>query len=73
MSLLYIALGPGVDAMNEVHQGFINDPDIPMSYERADTWTVLMMAHDNALLIVFLGFIVLLVMVSLATHTGPTY
>jgi hypothetical protein len=73
LGMLYIALGPCVDILNDVHQDYIVDASLPMSSERADTWTWLMVAHDNVLIIVFLGFVLLLAMVSLAVHTGPTY
>lgn len=73
LSMLYIALGPGVDALNEVHQANLIDSSIPMSSERADTWSMLMLVHDNIMLVVFIGLILLLVMVSIAVHTGPTY
>ena len=73
LSMIFIAFGPAVDILNDVHNSMMNDPQIPMSNERANDWTFLMIIHDNILLIILIGFIIMLVMVALASHTGPTY
>lgn len=72
VSLVFITFGPLIDELNGVNIDVVNDPTIPISYERADTWKFIILVYHFWPLWVFLGGIIGTIVIAMSPSGGVT-
>jgi hypothetical protein len=70
LSLICITLGPLIDEFNSVNKELSEDSNIPYSYERADTWSYIMIVWDTWPIWVFLGGIIGTIVIAASPRGG---
>lgn len=70
---LMLALGPFVDEMNNAQISLFNDPNLPASQGRMDTWNFTMVAWYMVGFILLIVAIIFAVKEYIAWHSGTVY
>lgn len=73
ISLICIAFGPIVDQLSELNKDLSEDPSLPYSYERYDSWNFVMLMWDTWPVWVFLGGILATVIIAMRPSSGGAY
>ncbi len=70
---LMLALGPFVDELNNAQISLFNDPNLPTSQGRKDTWEFTMIAWYMVGFILLMVAIIFAVKEYIAGHSGTVY
>lgn len=73
ISLLYMAFGPVMDGINDVHKSIAEDPTLATSNEQVDTFDFGRLIFENIPIIVFVGFCLALIIEAIAEHSGGAW